>query len=186
MKVKRIRTLLLHCLTIVMLLFSADFFAQGHEAEAHRSHHEEQHEHFHQNHLAIFVGTTSFLKDDGSHFSIGLDYVRVFSPDSPWSLSMLGEVIFAEHTELVFAIPLIFSLGGSHFWLRSGPGVEIIKEVSHKEGMEKTKAKAKFLYRIGVGYDFEIGSISLTPSLDLDMVRDEPALVWGINIGKGF
>lgn len=45
---------------------------------------------------------------------------------------------------------------------------------------------AEFMLRGGVLYDFEVGSITATPSVNVDLVDGEEIYVYGVNIGKGW
>ena len=137
------------------------------------------------NHIALFTGITSQLEKSGNDFSLGLDYVRILGADRLWAGSVFAEAIFAEHTEFVFGM-VIFHRIGEQFWIRTGPGIEIIQEEDHNSHDHQTTSKVEFLYRIGCGYPFHFGSITLTPSVDLDFVRSSTALVWGVNLGKSF
>jgi len=141
----------------------------------------EKSEHFHFNHLGIFIGATSSLEKKSTNFTLGADYVRRFSSTSPWGIGFIGEAIFAEHTEWVFGIPAYYYVEDI-IWIRSGPGIEILKE----ESGHSLDTKIEFLYRIGLGHDFELGKFTITPSVDLDLVHHHNSVVWGVSIGKGF
>ena len=53
-------------------------------------------------------------------------------------------------------------------------------------GLERHDSENEFLFRIGVMYDFEVGSWSLTPALNVDFVDGDQTWVYGIYVGKGF
>jgi len=57
------------------------------------------------------------------------------------------------------------------------PGIVIVDEESTDN---------HFLFRLGAGYDIDLGNISLTPTVNLDFVEGEESLVFGISLGKGF
>jgi hypothetical protein len=146
----------------------------------------------HRHHLAALIAATSNLDHHHTNFTLGGDYQYRLA--SRWAVGGFGEVIFAEHTEYLFGIPLYF-FPTERLWLRTGPGVEFVTESleEHEEhsafssgGQAPTTTETKFLFRFGVGYNFELGGLTLTPSLDLDLVRNARAVVWGLNIGKGF
>jgi len=149
--------------------------------------------HLHRNHAALFAGATTF-NGHGTHFSLGGDYLRYLSPGSPWAIGVFGEAVFAEHTEWAFGMPVHVDVLAD-LWVRAGPGLELVQvaelEAGHGEGSAEhadvdTKTEAEFLFRIGVGYDFELGGITVSPSMDWDAVRGADALVWGVNVGRGF
>jgi hypothetical protein len=180
-----------HFLILLCMWFAgARALAQHQEVESPQH---QSHDHFHHNHLAVFGGGTTKLEgSEETHFTVGADYVRYFPPSGRWGISVFGEAIFAEHREWVFGVPVFFKLN-KRLWLRAGPGMEILQaeEENHSgengEGEEsKTKTESEFLFRIGAGYNFEVGALTIAPSLDFDTVRKEVSLVWGINIGKGF
>jgi len=146
----------------------------------------------HRHHLAALIAATSNLDHHHTDFTLGGDYQYRIA--SRWAVGGFGEVIFAEHTEYLLGIPLYFFLT-ERFWLRTGPGVEFVTEsleeheghsVSSSSSQTPTTTESKFLFRLGAGYNIELGGLTLTPSLDLDLVRNARALVWGLNIGKSF
>jgi len=58
--------------------------------------------------------------------------------------------------------------------------------VSPKHG-SGSDAEAKFLFRFGIGYSVELGKgFSIMPNIDIDLVRENPALVFGVGLGKNF
>ena len=172
----------------LVLLLATPAFAQHSETTTHESH-------FHRNHIAAFVGGTSQVEKKGTSFSLGIDYIRKLPPSGRWGISVFVEAIFADRTEWLFGIPVYFQFY-KNMWVRTGPGIEILQEEVEGEYGDggsalasthpTTKSKAEFLYRFGVGYEFQVGGLTVAPSLDLDFVRSTTALVWGINIGKGF
>ncbi len=173
---------------IAILFLTANLLAQEHSGDTHESHSDAHGAHFHANHAAVFLGITSQPRRDNTNFSAGLDYVRSFPPHGEWSVGILSELIFAEHIEWVFCTLLYYNVH-ENLWLRTGPGIEGYKEdidESHAHESGKSESKFKFLYRIGAGYDFDNAHLTISPSLDIDLVRSAPALVFGINIGRGF
>jgi hypothetical protein len=153
--------------------------------ESHHSHGDHLSTHAaHQNHIAVFGGATTQLEKEGTHATVGADYLRILHPSGNWAISIFGEAIFAEHTEWLFGLPVYYRIY-KRFFLRTGPGIEIIQESEHGHGRE-SKSKAEFLFRVGSGVGIPAGSFLITPTLDLDFVRSNTSLVWGINIGKGF
>ena len=65
------------------------------------------------------------------------------------------------------------------------PGVEFITEdvTHHGENLSK---KTEFVLRMGAGYTFNLGILTLAPGINLDIVRDHTSLVAGLNVGYGF
>ncbi len=171
-------------LLVIQLLSSyASGMDEGGIVASHDSSHSEHH-----HHLAVVVAATSNLDKKHTDLTLGGDYH--FRLSSRWAVGGFGEAVFAEHTEYLFGVPFYFFPTGS-FWLRAGPGVELETESegSHSRSSDNeghTTRKAKFLFRFGAGYNFEVGGLTISPSLDFDIVRNANALVWGVGIGKSF
>ncbi|MCK5456623.1 MAG: hypothetical protein KAI45_05800 [Melioribacteraceae bacterium] len=148
--------------------------------------HKENSQHIlHHNHVAIFLGSTTFFKKGESHFSVGLDYVYRPNVEKPWAFSIFGEAIFAEYTEYLVGLPVYYSFNNI-WWLRAGPGIEVIQEEEHHGDEVETKTEVEFLFRFGVGVPIHLGNFGITPSIDFDLVRNHDAIVWGFNFGYGF
>ena len=171
-------------LTVLVLgIFVGMVYSQHDEGETASSHVNEHA--IHWNHIAVFIGATSKFEKEGTHFSIGLDYVRRLPPTTRWDVSVFGEAIFEKHTEWLFGIPLIY-WPSHHIWLRTGPGIEILLEEEHHHTETITETTVEFLWRLGIGYEIEFGNYVLSPSIDLDFGRSTTAMVWGLNFGYGF
>ena len=170
------KLILLICLIVLLPFYlSAQIGSKGRELKGE--------DHFHYNHVAVFGGASSVFEKNGTHFTLGADYIRYFSPESDFAVGAYTEAIFAHHTEWLFGTVLFFGLL-DHFWLRAGPGIELLKE--ELECGCSTKTKAEFLIRIGAGYSIHLGNFSIDPSVDLDFLRSSTTLVYGINFGMGF
>lgn len=152
------------------------------KTESNQNHSQHQINH---NHVAIFLGGTTFFKKGESHFSVGLDYVHRPNVEKPWAFSIFGEAIFAKHTEYLVGLPIYYSFNNI-WWIRAGPGIEIIQEEEHHGSEIETKTEVEFLFRFGVGMPIHIGNFGITPSIDFDLVRNNDAIVWGVNFGYGF
>ena len=140
--------------------------------------------HFHPNHVAAFVGATSELRGSKkAHFTLGADYVRRFGSSGRFGVGGFAEVIFHDPTEWLFGASGYF-FPTTSLWIQGGAGVEFY-QAGHG-GNEPAETKASFLLRFGAGYNIELPSLTLTPLVLLDLVRDTEALVWGVSIGKGF
>ena len=186
---------------ILLLLFSSDVFAQKEDtkqSESHDSTTAQHGAHYHPNHVAIFTGgTTELEKGKDTNFTLGIDYVRRFTESGRVGIGVFGEVIFAEHTEYLFGIPL-YVYPTNHFWLRAGPGVEIYEDekerssdstvpsASKTSGESYKETKADFFMRAGLGYDFEVTGFTIGPNASFDFFREKVTFVWGIALGKGF
>ena len=169
---------------LVVIISVIPFTINGQSSELTDSVNNES-QHAHHNHVALFLGSTTFYKNGESHFSLGFDYVFRPYNDNPWAYSIITEVIFAEHTEYIIGFPVYHYIIGS-WWLRAGPGIEIIQEEEHHGDEVETKTIVEFLFRIGTGYPFHFGNFVLSPSIDIDFARNNDALVWGLNFGYSF
>ena len=164
---------------ITLLLLPFRIFAQS---ENHESNLEEEN-HFNYNHVAVFTGASSLFERDATYFTLGADYIRYFSPESDFAAGIYTEVIFADHTELLFGAVLFYGLT-EHLWIRTGPGIEILQE--DLECGCGTETKTEFLIRIGTGYSIHFGKFFIDPSIDIDFLRSSTTLVWGVNFGTAF
>ena len=168
---------LLIILSILLLPFR--FFAQN---ENHKSNLEEEN-HFHYNHIAVFIGASSLFERDATYFTLGADYIRYFSHESDFAAGVFSEAIFAHHTEWLFGAVLFYGLT-EHLWIRTGPGIEILQEEDEHTG--ETESKTEFLIRIGTVYSIHFGKFFIDPSIDIDFLRSSTTLVWGINFVSAF
>ena len=164
--------------TLVILFPLVSFYASamdtGEKKESHEGSHSEHH-----HHIAALVGATSNLDSKHTEFTLGGDYHYRLA--SRWAIGGFGEAIFADHTEYLLGVPLYF-FPTSSFWLRAGPGVEFAKEPEQNHSRSSSSeghvtSETKFLFRFGAGYNFEVGGLTITPNLDVDLVRSANALV---------
>jgi len=172
-----LKSVLLIIITVLLLPFR--FFAQidNHETSL------EGENHFHYNHIAVFIGASSLFEREETHFTLGADYIRYFSPESNFAVGIYSEAIFAHHTEWVFGTVLFYGII-EHLWFRAGPGIEILQEEIEHTG--DTETKTEFLIRVGTGYSIHFGRFFVDPSIDIDFLRSTTTLVWGVNFGLGF
>ena len=163
----------------VILLLPNNLFAQD---ENHKTNSEPEN-HFQYNHVAVFAGASSLFEREETHFTLGVDYIRYFSPESNFAAGAFAEAIFAHHTEWLFGALLYYGLT-KHLWVRTGPGIEILQEENEHNG--ETESKTEFLIRFGTGYSIHFGRFFIDPSIDIDFLRSSTTLVWGVNFGMGF
>ena len=167
-------------LVFITLLLTCNLYSQD---EDEHNKFTELENHFHYNHFAVFAGASSLFEREETHFTLGADYIRYFSPESNFAVGIYSEAIFAHHTEWVFGAVLFYGLT-EHLWIRTGPGIEILQEENEHSG--ESESKTEFLIRIGAGYDFHLGNFTISPSIDIDFLRSTTTLVWGLNFGIGF
>lgn len=172
-------------LACALVLITSYSFSQAHEAETHQ---------YHRHHAGLFLGGTSNLKKEETDFTLGFEYeYRLSKKMARWSIGLIGEMIFAHKTEYLLVVPVILRITDA-FFFRAGPGVEWAhhsEENGHgnihaAEAADGEGSETEFFVRVGIGYGFEVGKFSITPTLDFDIFQSHTTLVWGIAIGKGF
>ncbi len=168
------------------------FAQETHEAGQHtkQEHHgrkKHSDHHVHDFHLAVFGGLTTNMDADHTDFSLGgdLEY-RLPIMDRRLGIGILGDVVFAEHTEIILGVPLFFHYGGG-FKVFAAPGIAIL-EHTHVDilGHKHTEKEEEFVVRLGAGYDFHIDNYSITPNVSADFIDGNTSLVYGIALGIGF
>ena len=123
------------------------------------------------NHIGLFLGATHKQSDDG--FSIGIEYERDVS-------ELIGLGVVVESTpslnERVIAAPAAFlhPIGAL--------------EVALAPGLQVEDGDTDFMFRIGVGWEFDVGQgFSLAPEVNFDFVSgNDNALVYGLALGYAF
>lgn len=174
--------------TLLVVLFSVSFiisYAQHHEDASHSegTHHEEgAHEghEFHKNHVALFNGATTNLTHNLTSYSIGLDYEYRFS--KMIGAGVLGEFVASESPEMLVGIS-VFTHPYKGAILFVAP---MALFASEEEGAaEAEDSELPLAIRIGAGYDFHFGKLSVGPSVSYDM-GNTSALAYGLAIGFGF
>lgn len=131
--------------------------------------HEEHGEHAgHLNEVALLLGGTYL--DHEHHFTSGFEYVRRLHP----YVGVGGAVEYLDGGTWVYVFPvMVYPVAGLK--VMAGPG------------FERHHGDNKFLFRVGVGYAFELSErLSLQPALDVDFIGRERALVYGVVLGFGF
>ena len=149
----------------------------GESHEATEEHGEEHGEHFHKNHLAMFVGSTEAEEHHGEKgdpdFTLGVDYERRLSPLFGVG-GMFDWVVEGRREFLVGPIGFLHPYKGLKFF--AAPCYQRIRE-----GEEDN-----FVFRVGTAWDFEIGKYSLAPNVIYDFAGEHNFLVLGLTIGRGF
>jgi len=168
-------------------IFNTNLRAQDKHSDMENSQDHSSESHLAMNHLAAFVGGTAMMEKKGTYFTLGLDYLRILSTSRNWGAGGFAEVIFTKHPEWVFG-GLIYYRLVEKFFIRTGPGIEILRheEIDPECNCTNVKSETEFLYRIGFGYSYHKNSLILSPTVDLDFIRSETALVFGLNVGFSF
>lgn len=157
-------------------------------------------DHHYRNVLAVFVGHTRehFESNDTYHggFTFGLEYCRIVA--SRWCVGGLVERAGGEiRGTLVLAQVFFNPVGG--LLIATGPGVEFVdargRDSDHGHGHggpggaradEEVGAHTEFVYRVGLLYEFKLDRFVIAPTIDLDFVGRNEALVLGANFGYEF
>ncbi len=121
-------------------------------------------------HVEVFLGNTH-TEDDEDAFSIGVQYEYRLSP--LMGVGILGEYAFEDLDSWVVGVPLTLHPGAG-WQLVAMPGVEIENN------------ETSFLFRAGVGYEFELEQFTIKPEFNADFVKGDVNLVFGASLGVGF
>lgn len=160
----------MHQLRLVVLsvaVFALAFPLQVLAAEEEHEEHKESH--YHDHHIGLFLGNTHENHTD--NFSVGLDYEYRFSQYV--GIGVLLEYVGENFREGVGLVPLsIHPYKGFRFVV--APGIKPKKD------------EEKFIWRLGVGYQFPIGNWTIAPEFNLDFTEGERAYVYGVSFGYGF
>lgn len=158
---------------------------------------EESHGH-HANVLSLFLGHTSERVDGGEHvengFTFGLEYTRRISPR--FSLGGVVERAGGDIRGTLLIAQAFYRIVGE-LRLVAGPGVEFrdahSEEPEHHgglaaspESLTRERGTTVFLLRIGAVYEFEIDRWVVAPTVAIDFVGRDEALVLGASLGYVF
>jgi hypothetical protein len=125
---------------------------------------------YHRNKIEFGIANTHTKHGDNA-ITLAVSYGYRFSELA--SIGILGEYAFGDLDFGIVGIPLKL-YPGDGWVLVAMPGVEI--HDGHQE----------VLFRLGVGYEFEMEGFSITPEVAVDYVDDEVDLVVGLTFGFGF
>jgi len=164
----------------LLFCFIWSYTAAQHTEDAHER---EKHDDFHKHHIAVFNGLTSNFTHNNTGYSVGIDYEYRFSRFI--GAGLLAEYIATEEGEILGGLPLFM-----HFTKRlklTFAPLVLNKEKHHEDPDHHTEESrvTAFAFRLGAGYGFHVGKLSLAPAINFDM-GESNALVYGLNIGLGF
>ena len=110
---------------------------------------------------------------DENALSIGAQYR--YAINHSVSVGILAEYTDSPFDAWILGIPFVFNLGETAWQFTAMPGAEL------ESGEEE------FLFRTGLGYEFELeGGYSLKPEVNLDWLDGETAIVAGVSVGWRF
>lgn len=147
-------------LKVSLLLVSISFFNCLHAEEG-----------SHLYHASIFGGLTTVQKYSDATF--GLDIERYLNPQ--FGISLIGDFAVNNHAHQIAALGFVY-----HF----APQAKFVLA----PGAEFVGTRAKFLVRVGLGYDFKLSDkLTLGPVVNADFVKGyATAWVYGVALGMGF
>ena len=128
----------------------------------------DHHENGHANEVAVFLGFTDEGRDEG--LALGIEYERRLSES--YGVGVLAERTWRGRDFWVYAIPLTLHV---ERWKFVAAG-----------GVEKGHGHTDGLFRLAAGYEFEAGTMAVTPTLAVDSVDGELIYIIGASIGFGF
>jgi hypothetical protein len=88
-------------------------------------------------------------------------------------IGALVELATGDVRDVVVLAPLTFHPFGG-LALKAAPGAEI------------TDGETEFAFRLGIGYEFPAGPISIAPEFNADLVRGDWTYVYGLSFGVAF
>jgi len=133
--------------------------------------------HWHKNHLSLFLGLTQAEEHGGERddprFTVGIDYERRLT--DLFGAGLLFDAVIKGNREFLVGIPVFL-----HPWKGAkicvAPGWHKVKEDGGNGAV----------LRLGVGWDFDIGKASLTPSVMYDITEHENLWLLGLAVGKAW
>jgi hypothetical protein len=164
--------------------------------EAHETSGHEEHEAHKNNEFSAFVGGLSNLTKDQNGPSLGVDYTRRITPKIRIgamyefaSTSVERENLFAGIVviEPGYNLKLIFAPGAVR--ISEDEEEEHHGEDDHHESSPccHSTTSIVFVGRLGIGYNFELSKVILSPTLFVDLLGNgEVHLVYGVSLGFPF
>ena len=142
--------------------------------------------HHFDNAFALFLGASTHLRTEHGNETgptIGLEYARRVSG---WlKIGLLGEFILNEQERNFILLLPFFAHVTPNLLLVAGPGLEHVERETEAGG-EREDAKADFLGRIGVVYEFAVNNWAIGPQINADVSGGHWTLVYGLTFGIGF
>lgn len=181
--------------------------ATGEEHEAAGEEHGEEHaeggeaheggeeHHFHKNHFAVMIGSTQSVEIHGEEhhdeghgdphsevtssggrddpdFTLGIDYERRLT--KLFGIAGLLDFVVEGQREFLFGpLAVLHPFRGAKLWV--GPLYEVVRE-----------GENEWVARVGAGWDFKVGKVTLTPAANYDITNEHEIWVLGLTIGKGW
>ena len=135
------------------------------------------------NAVGLFVGATTKFKErtaDETGFTIAGEYEYMPAKwGHIWGFAGVIELIFMDELEGL-VLPLVYYHPTEAWFVRTGVGLEYGREEDAETG------SAHLVWRAGIGYGIPVGKAKLVPSFDLDLVRSDVSIAYGVVIAKEF
>jgi hypothetical protein len=151
--------------------------AQEHGAAGQPVAHEE-----HRNQVGVFVGAASHLHQKETGIAVGLEYARRLTH---WvAVGAYAEYASSKlERDFIVGVPLeVEPVGRLALW--AGPGIEFVTVEDEATGEEENETE--FLLRMGTGYVFPLGRLTVRPSFNADYAGGHWTLVYGAALALPF
>lgn len=150
----------------------------------------------HPHHVSLTVGMADNGHLDETGLSIGAEYR--YALNERFAIGpMLDYTTYDHETTTLLVAALFWRPHGGRFQVFGGPGVEFVDaehrsthvtpvplSSSSNEGGDSDDSQ--FALRLGAGYDFPLGTLSLTPLISADFIDGHTTWVYGVALGVGF
>lgn len=169
---------------LCILLSNTLMYAQHHDE--HNEHAKQaSHDHHSKHHVAIFNGATTVPAHHLTVYTIGVDYEYRIS--NLVGMGILGEIIKTESSEIVTGIS-VFAHPIKGLKFVAAPLIVYSKphqSDEHHVDTHDLKRESHLFFRLGAGYDFHLGKLSIGPSINYDIGKVK-AISYGLSVGIGF
>lgn len=125
-------------------------------------------------HVSGVFGATS-IYDHGSYFTAGVDLLTKPFPDDHFDVGLLGEIIWADHTEYITGLFLGYTI--SH---------DLPIMFNYTPSFLFVEGEQDFMHIVGVSYAYHLGELTLSPLVNLEFIHGHTNVMGGIGIGTHF
>ena len=154
---------------------AAESAPEGHETHEHE---------FHRNHFGGFLGASTHYDNNETGFTLGLDYVRQFTPR--WAAVGYTELVSGDlERDIILAVGVVF-YPMRRLGLVVAPGVEFATKSVEHHGEVELEDETELLLRLSAAYGFPVGQASLGPVVFGDWAGNRWTIGYGIGMAAGF
>jgi hypothetical protein len=155
------------CLGFILFL-TTQLFALCQEAHAPHD--------VHAHHIGFLIGPVYNVHEESAFLGLGLEYERLLPVwNKSLGVGVAAEMVFDEHKHYVVSLLTCFH-PVRPLTLSVAPGVMFIDQ----NGFESRAA-----VHFGAEYEFEVGRVSLAPTVELGLAGEDVHLMLGVHIGFG-